>query len=133
MIETRRYGLHRGVLLGLLLIAVATAARALGTTTWLQLSSAAVVGAGIAVAQTLLPAVVKTRFADRAGLVTGIYTAGLGLGGAIAAGVSAPLAALLDSWPGALASWALLALAGAGLWVAAKDRLDSTPRERRGR
>lgn len=119
----RRCGLHRGVLLGLLLIALATAARVIGTATWLQLSSAALVGAGIAVAQTLLPAVVKTRFADRAGLVTGIYTAGLGLGGALAAGVSAPLAGLLDSWPAALASWALLALAGAALWTAAKDQL----------
>ncbi|WP_101789581.1 CynX/NimT family MFS transporter [Nonomuraea indica] len=119
----RRYGLHSGVLAGLVIIAVATAARLLGESTWLQLSSAAVVGAGIAIAQTLLPAVVKTRFAARAGLVTGVYTAGLGLGGAVAAGVSAPLADALGSWPGALASWAVLALAGIALWSAAKGSL----------
>lgn len=64
----------------------------------LQLSCAAVVGAGIAIARALLPVVVKTRYADRAGLVTGIYTAGLGLGGAVAAGVSTPLADALGSW-----------------------------------
>lgn len=119
----RRWGLQRGVLLGLLIVAVATAARGLGESTWLQLCCAAVVGAGIAIAQTLLPAVVKTRFADRAGLVTGIYTAGLGLGGAVAAGVSAPLADALDSWPGALASWAVLAVAAMVLWSAAKGPL----------
>ncbi|RSN66664.1 MFS transporter [Actinomadura sp. WAC 06369] len=119
----RRFGLHGGVMLGLGIIAVATAARGFGDSTVLQMSCAAVVGAGIAIAQTLLPAVVKMRFAGRAGLVTGIYTAGLGLGGAVAAGVSAPLADALGSWPGALASWAVLALAGMVMWRAAKGAL----------
>jgi CP family cyanate transporter-like MFS transporter len=115
----RRFGLHLGVLLGLAVIASATAARAAGASSWLQLSCSAAAGTGIAIAQTLLPAVVKTRFPDRARLVTGIYTAGLGLGGAVAAGASAPLADVVGSWPGALASWAVLALAGMALWTAA--------------
>ncbi|MER6623084.1 MFS transporter [Streptomyces sp. NPDC000931] len=115
-VVARRFGLHRGVLLGLAVITLATAARAAGASSWLQLSCSAAAGAGIAIAQTLLPAVVKARFADRVGLVTGIYTAGLGLGGAVAAGVSAPLADAIGSWPGALASWAVLALAGGMLW-----------------
>ncbi|MFC9977449.1 CynX/NimT family MFS transporter [Spirillospora sp. NPDC127200] len=120
----RRYGLQRGVLFGLVVITVATALRLFGEAAWLQMSSAAIVGAGIAIAQTLLPAVVKTRFAARAGLATGLYTAGLGLGGAVAAGVSAPLADAIDSWPGAVASWAVLALAGIAIWSAAKGSLN---------
>ncbi|MER5531930.1 MFS transporter [Streptomyces sp. NPDC002677] len=120
----RRWGLQRGVLLGLAVVGIATGARGLGESTVLQLCCAAVVGAGIAIAQTLLPAVVKTRFASRAGLVTGIYTAGLGLGGAVAAGVSAPLADAFDSWPGALASWGVLAVAGMVLWSAARKSLN---------
>ncbi|MFE9577059.1 CynX/NimT family MFS transporter [Nocardia sp. NPDC006044] len=119
----RRWGLQHGVLTGLGVVGIATAARGFGDTAGLQLSCAAVVGAGIAIAQTLLPAVVKSRFADRAGLVTGIYTAGLGLGGAVAAGVSAPLADALNSWPGALASWSVLAFAGAILWTVARSAL----------
>jgi CP family cyanate transporter-like MFS transporter len=119
----RRWGLQRGVLVGLFVVGIATAARGLGQAAWLQLCAAAVVGAGIAIAQTLLPAVVKTRFAGRAGLVTGIYTAGLGLGGAVAAGASAPLADALGSWPGALASWAVLAVIGIVMWTAAKRSL----------
>ncbi len=118
-----RVGLHGGVQVGLLIIAVGTVARAFGHTTWLQLGCAFVVGTGIAIAQTLLPAVVKARFASRPGLVTGIYTAGLGLGGAVAAGATAPLAAMLDSWPVALASWAVLAFVGIMLWSAAKRSL----------
>lgn len=120
----RRWGLQRGVLLGLAVITVGTLARMGGESTWLQLSCASVAGAGIAIAQTLLPAVVKARFADRPGLVTGIYTAGLGLGGAVAAGVSAPLADAIASWPAALASWALLSLAGAVMWSASRRTLD---------
>ncbi|MEU7853966.1 MFS transporter [Nonomuraea sp. NPDC049141] len=125
----RRFGLRRGVLIGLAVIAVATAARVIGGAAWLQLTCAAAVGAGIAIAQTLLPAVVKTRFADRAGLVTGIYTAGLGLGGAVAAGVTAPLADAIGSWPGALASWSVLAVAGMAMWSASATSLglDSGP------
>ncbi|MFI9552160.1 CynX/NimT family MFS transporter [Nonomuraea endophytica] len=119
----RCLGLQRGVLLGLAVITLATAARVAGTSTWLQLSCAAVVGGGIAIAQTLLPAVVKTRFADRAALATGVYTAGLGAGGAVAAGVSAPLADFLGSWPGAPASWSLLALAGTAVWTASRRSL----------
>ncbi|CUU56028.1 MFS transporter, CP family, cyanate transporter [Parafrankia irregularis] len=119
----RRWGLHRGVLLGLAVVGLATAARGLGQSAWLQLVCAAAVGMGIALSQTLLPAVVKTRFADRPGLVTGIYTTGLGLGGAVAAGVSTPLADAFDSWPAALAFWAILAVAGLLLWSAAKGSL----------
>jgi CP family cyanate transporter-like MFS transporter len=120
----RRLGLHAGVLIGLAVIAVGSLARGAAAATWLQLSCAAVVGGGIAIAQTLLPAIVKTRFASRASLVTGLYTAGLGLGGAVAAGVSAPLASAFNSWPGALASWSVLAVAGMVVWATAKKSLD---------
>ncbi|MFD3515415.1 CynX/NimT family MFS transporter [Streptomyces sp. NPDC058657] len=104
-------------------VGLATAVRGLGEAAWLQLCATAVVGAGIAIAQTLLPAVVKTRFAARAGLVTGIYTAGPGLGGAVAAGAGAPLARALGAWPGALASWAVLAVIGIVMWTAARRSL----------
>ncbi|CAL9433451.1 hypothetical protein SUDANB15_02082 [Streptomyces sp. enrichment culture] len=75
---------------------------------------------------------VEARFADRVGLVTGICTAGPGLGGAVAAGVGAPPADAVGPWPGALASWAALAPAGGMPWSVtgrAPDRTAS-PRHR---
>jgi MFS transporter, CP family, cyanate transporter len=120
----RRYGLHRGVLVGLVIIGVATAARVGGQTAWLQLSCATTAGVGIAAVQTLLPSVVRTRFASRAHLVTGLYTTGLGLGAVIAVGVSVPLANVFNSWPAALASWAVLAMVGIALWIGGAGALD---------
>jgi CP family cyanate transporter-like MFS transporter len=91
---------------------------------WLQLSCATLAGAGIAVAQTLLPSVARTRFASRATLVTGLYTAGLGLGAVLAVGVSVPLTDAFDSWPAALACWAILAVVGIVLWISGTGALD---------
>lgn len=114
-----RRGPHAGVLAGLAVVALATLARGVGGAAWWQLVSAFAAGAGIAVVQTLLPALVKARFADRAGLVTGIYTAGLGLGAAVAAGATGWLAGALGSWPLALASWAVLAGVAVVCWLSA--------------
>jgi MFS transporter, CP family, cyanate transporter len=120
----RRWGVHRGVLIGLLVVAVATATRLGGQNTWLQMLSAAAAGVGIAIAQTLLPAVVRIRFSSRPAFVTGLYTAGLGLGAVAAAGASVPIARALGSWPAALGSWALLAVVGLIVWQAARGPLD---------
>jgi MFS transporter, CP family, cyanate transporter len=120
----RRWGIHRSVLIGLAVVAVATAARFGGQNTWLQMLSAAAAGAGIAIAQTLLPAIVRIRFPARPAFVTGVYTAGLGLGAVVAAGASVPIARALGSWPAALGSWALLAVIGMIVWQAARRPLD---------
>ncbi|WP_295810991.1 CynX/NimT family MFS transporter [uncultured Nitratireductor sp.] len=125
----RRLNLHASVLLGLVMIGIGSLARAGGQITWLQTISIAVVGAGIGIAQTLLPAVIKTRFANRATLVTGIYTAGLGLGAVVAAGASVPLSDWLKSWPLALASWAVLAGVGIVLWVGSSRPLNLAHRD----
>ncbi|GLW91132.1 MFS transporter [Actinokineospora globicatena] len=123
-VVARRFGLHGGVTVGLVVVGLGTLARVLGNATWLQLLCAFGVGAGIAITQTLLPAVVKSRFSARPGLVTGLYTAGLGLGGAVAAGATAPLSEAFGSWPVALGSWAVLAVAGIALWSSAKGSLN---------
>ena len=73
-------------------------------------------GGSIGVAGTLLPAIVKREHPERADLFTGVYTMALCLGAALAAGLSVPLANLLDSWQASLACWALLVVIALPAW-----------------
>lgn len=78
----------------------------------------ALAGVGIAIAGALLPGLVKARFPDRVGPVTGLYTAGLIGGALLAAGATEPLASAGGvGWPGALALWALPALGALAVWL----------------
>jgi CP family cyanate transporter-like MFS transporter len=94
-----------------------------------------IVGAGIAVGNVIVPAVLKGRFATSVGPLTGIYSAALGGGAAIAAGLTVPVQHTLDvDWRGALAFWAIpTALTVAVVVLAlARDRAHSTARGERG-
>jgi MFS transporter, CP family, cyanate transporter len=75
-----------------------------------------VAGAAIAVANVVVPSIVKGRFARRAGRLTGLYVAALGAGAALAAGLTVPIERALDAgWEAGLAVWTLPAAAAAAL------------------
>jgi CP family cyanate transporter-like MFS transporter len=98
-------------------IAIGAALRAFGGVAGLY-SGAIVAGIGIAVTGTLLPSLVRTRFADRIGPVTGVYTAALIAGALLAAGATEPLRQGLGLSPqGALALWAVPALVALFGWL----------------
>ncbi len=82
----------------------------------LMLLSALTAGAGIAIAGTLLNTFVKQHFADRAITVSGLYSAALCLGAALAAGLTAPITEWTGSWRLALAMWSIPGCVGAVLW-----------------
>ena len=108
----------------LLLLAAGILLRSAGTVAVLYLGTA-VVGAAIVVGNVLLPALVKREFPERVGLMTSVYTTALSVAGALAAGVSVPLARLTGmSWQGSLALWALPALLAAVAWVPQLSRND---------
>jgi CP family cyanate transporter-like MFS transporter len=67
-----------------------------------------VVTAGIALANVLIPVVIKDSFPAKIGLMTGVYTAALQGGGALGSSVTPPLADGLGGWRPALGSWAVL-------------------------
>jgi CP family cyanate transporter-like MFS transporter len=116
-ITTRRIGLDRGILIGLLIIAAGLLVRGLGGLVAL-FAGAAISGIGIGLAGVLLPALVKRDFARHAGRATGLYTMTLCIGAAAGTGLSLPLMSLLGiGWPGALASWAVAALFAAAVWL----------------
>jgi MFS transporter, CP family, cyanate transporter len=112
-IAARRFGSTRVLAGAVVLIAVGTALRAIPQL-WLLYGATALVGVGIAVAGSLLPPLVRARFPERIGPVTGLYTAGLIGGALLAASLTAPLPL---RWPLALAVWALPAVLAFVVWL----------------
>jgi len=98
-------------------MALGTLLRALGAHPLPLYLGTFVAGCGIAIAGTLLPAMVKEYFSDRAGVVTGSYTFALMGGAAAASGFSVPLARTLDSWADSLASWTVIAAGAFVIWA----------------
>lgn len=74
--------------------------------------------AGIALANVLIPVVVKESFTARIGLMTGLYTGALQAGGALGSAVTPPLATALGGWRQGLAAWAALAGLALIVWLA---------------
>jgi CP family cyanate transporter-like MFS transporter len=79
-------------------------------------------GAAVALAQTLVPILVRTRYALRAGILTGGYTMALTLGAAIASGTAVPLEHALGGWRGALALYAAPAVLAVAVCLADRER-----------
>nr|WP_241562927.1 MFS transporter [Micromonospora costi] len=80
-------------------------------------AGSAVALAGVAVANVLLPLLVKQYFPHRIGLVTGAYSMTLTTGAAAAAATTVPIAHLLGSWRAGLAVWAGLAAVAVLPWL----------------
>lgn len=113
-----RLGAVAAVLAALACALVGTASRWFGDDVVTLYTGTFVAGAGIAVAGTLLPRLVKTFFPPhRVGLVTGLYMFAMMGGAALASALSAPLADRLGSWQGSLASWSVLVLVGLLAWA----------------
>jgi CP family cyanate transporter-like MFS transporter len=75
-------------------------------------------GAAIAVSNVLLPSLIKRDFPRQIGLMTALYSTLVSASGAIADGVSIPLAQGAGlGWRGSLAFWALPAALTALLWL----------------
>ena len=123
----RRIGLEAAIVVGLAVLGVGVAVRLFPQAGWLFVG-AVLAGAGIAVCNTLIPAVVKRDFPHRLGLMTGLYSGTLNLGAGLAAALAVPVATATDSWRFSLAVWlvpVVLALAG---WVAVRRHWQRPPR-----
>ena len=121
----RRFGMERVLLASLLVLAAGILSRWAGAVAALFLGTV-VLGAAIAVANVLLPSLVKREFPEHAGLMTSVYTTSLGISAAFAAGVSVPLAQVEGvGWRGALALWAVPALLAGVAWLPQLGRNDT--------
>ncbi|MFK3676329.1 CynX/NimT family MFS transporter [Microbacterium sp. NPDC090218] len=125
---TRWIGLHRLLALTMVVVAVGIGVRLLPSPVAL-FGGTVLVGAGIAVANVCMPAVIKQDFAHRLGLMMGLYSTALFLGAAAAAALTVPFMTALDgSWRGALAVWAIPAVLALLIWAPRAVRAVAEPR-----
>ncbi|WP_430732397.1 CynX/NimT family MFS transporter [Amycolatopsis ruanii] len=116
-VVARRLGIATAVSLALVLLAGGLVLRVLQVL--LVVLGGTLIGtAGIALANVLIPVVVKESFATRIGLMTGLYTGALQAGGALGSALTPPLDSAFGGWRPGLASWAALAVAALVLWLA---------------
>jgi CP family cyanate transporter-like MFS transporter len=125
---TRRLDLHQ-------LLGLAMAALAAGIALRRQPSLASlfagtiIVGAAIAIANVVMPAVIKHDFPDRIGPWMGVYSTALFLSAAIADGLTVPLLPVVGGhWRPALALWTIPAVAACLLWLPQFSRIPSHAR-----
>ncbi len=111
----RRFPLEWTLVACALVTAVAAGLRGAGGLAPL-LAGSILAGVAVAVAQGILPLLIRVRHPDRTGALTGAYALALVLGATVAAAASVPLEAALG-WRGALAAWAVPALAAAAVWA----------------
>jgi CP family cyanate transporter-like MFS transporter len=112
----RRLGPERVVLGALLLLAAGVGLRVMSGVGALFAGSV-VVGAAIAMLNVTMPGLVKRDFPDRAAMMTGVYSTAMIVGATFAAALSVPMEHAFGGWQGSLASWSVLALVAAALWL----------------
>jgi CP family cyanate transporter-like MFS transporter len=103
----RRFGMGRTLSVALCLMVAGLVLRVLDGPL-VVLGGTLVVTAGIALANVLIPVVIKDSFPAKIGFMTGIYTAALQGGGALGSAITPPLAEGMGGWRPALGSWAVL-------------------------
>lgn len=110
-------GARRAILLAVTAISIGSALRAVARDGAGMIATAAVIGLGVAFAQSLVPGVIKREFPQRVGSVTGLYSCMMMGGGALGA-LASPRFFASTGDPGlALALFALPSLIGLGLAV----------------
>lgn len=110
-------GPHRLVVLSLLTTVAGLISRAVVGSIWPFLLLSVLALSGGAVANVLLPSLVKLHFPDRVGQLTAVYSTALAVGITLAAGLTVPIGHLGDGWRLGIASWALFAAVAIVPWL----------------
>lgn len=111
----RGLGLERALFVALGVMAVGIVVRAFGPL-WALYLGTAVLGAGIAIGNTLLPSLLKRDFPDQLTKLTAVYAITMGIGSAVASAVVVPLSDAVG-WRLSLGAFVMLPLASALLWL----------------
>lgn len=112
-----RFGAHRMVVAGLVAATAGTLLRAVVGAPWLFLILSLLALTGGAIANVLLPSLVKEHFPDRIGQMTAVYTTALAVGTTAGAGLTVPIGDYGGGWRFGIGSWALFDLLAVLPWL----------------
>lgn len=113
----REYGLERSLFIALAVISAGVIVRPLGPA-WTLFLGSAIIGMGIAIANVLLPALLKRDFPDRIATLTSAYALTMNAAAALASFVVVPIATL--AWAGldwTLGMFIVLPIAAMIVWA----------------
>ncbi|HXF33874.1 MAG TPA: MFS transporter [Candidatus Acidoferrales bacterium] len=113
----RRVGWSGGIVVALGLVACGTVLRSTGSVPAL-FAGAVILGTGIGIGNVFVPTLLKWGFAQRLGLMMGVYTCALAFGAMVSVGITPFFLQIFhDDWKPTLGVWALPAVLGALLWI----------------
>jgi len=114
---SHRFGIEKTLFYSIILLTVGIILRSLGTTP-LLIFGTILIGVAISFGNVLVPSFFKLKYPLRIGLLTGIYTVSMNISGAIAVGISNPIAMNSNwGWQGALAISVILTLIALVIWI----------------
>ena len=112
---SRRLGMDRAVLVAMIALALGTALRSIPSIPVSLWTGTVLLAAAIAVANVLVPAILKRDAPGNVPTLTGLYTSVMTAFAALASGVAVPLA-IVGGWQLSLGIWAPFALGAAAIW-----------------
>jgi CP family cyanate transporter-like MFS transporter len=112
-----RLGAHALLVASLVAMTVGLVTRALAGSIAVFLLLSVLALSGGAIANVLMPTLVKQHFPDRIGPMTALYTTALAVGTTAGAGLTVPFGSLGDGWRFGLGSWALFSAVAVLPWL----------------
>lgn len=113
----RHMGSAFTIFAGLIVLTLGIFLRSVGNV-YILFIGTALIGLGVSVCNVLLPSLVRERFPQQIGIMTGLYSAAMGIMASFASGFSVPLAHLMSfGWRGALVVWAVLSVIAVFTWL----------------
>jgi len=113
----RRYGMSSVLFGSLLLLVIGIALRSAWNIGSLLIGTV-ILGLAISICNVLMPSLIKEKYPLKIGIMIGVYSVAMNLSGAIASGISVPVANQTGlGWKGALGLWGLLAFVALLFWI----------------
>jgi CP family cyanate transporter-like MFS transporter len=113
-------GEFNAIVLGLVVIGLASFARLYTNGIMDLILTAVVAGLGISIIQAVMPSIIKSRYPNSVPLLMGVYITAIMGGAALAASTVTFIEVYTGNWRAALAIWAVLAIFALLVWFAVR-------------